>query len=501
MPKYLITPSRSREIALQISLQKRLEARFEKTMRSQLTKAMRAGVEQYEQDGSDFGVEARIRSGNPALASAMAKEWRTAMDVFGNRILDANEKRNRGMILKQTQKDTFDQAVNDYIRQWTGTKVTQVSQTTVNQVRQLISRGEKEGLGTEAIGREIRKSIPGIASYRAATIARTETHTASNIGAMAAAQATGLNLRKEWLAAEDDRTREDHADADGQIVGLNEPFTVGGVQMMEPGDPSAPPEQTINCRCAVAFLEGVGEVEEVDREDRTPPRNEPVTAQFESGFGEKIDRLWYGAPEVTNMAMAIGMKPTAIKMTRTRGYYMPSTGEIASPPNKMVFTHEYGHFIDYKANKKINGVSMTPISYERKMHLTMMDDAKEAGLRGDVATRTKILTEFKEKYYETYQEESKVIPGRFYPRTRIKSDEAKALSDIYDAATRGEGYTKFGLFGHGKNYYKRDSAVSGETFANMSVLYGKPEWDEVKRVFPKTAARFEEIMREIEAAR
>jgi hypothetical protein len=201
------------------------------------------------------------------------------------------------------------------------------------------------------------------------------------------------------------------------------------------------------------------------------------------------------------MAMAIGMKPTAVKMTRTKGYYMPSTGEIASPANKMVFTHEYGHFIDYKANKKINGNSMTPISYTREMHLTMMEDAKEAGLRGDVAKRTEVLQAFKNKYYETYQEESKRMPGIFYPRTRIKTDEAKALSDIYDAATRGEGYTKFGLFGHGKNYYKRDSAVSGETFANMSVLYGKPEWDEVKRVFPRTAVRFEEIMREIEALR
>jgi SPP1 gp7 family putative phage head morphogenesis protein len=255
MPRYLITPSRRREIALQISLQKRLEARFEKTMRSQLTKAMRAGVAQYEADGSDFGVEARIRSGNPQLASAMGKEWRASMEVFGGRILDANEKRNRGMLKKQNQADIFQTTISDFIRTWTATKVTQISQTTVRQVRRLISQGEEEGLGVETIARNIRKQIPVISAFRAATIARTETHTAANIGAQAAAEATGLNLNKEWLAAEDDRTRPDHADADGQIVGLTETFTVGGIEMKEPGDPSAPPEQTINCRCGIAFLE------------------------------------------------------------------------------------------------------------------------------------------------------------------------------------------------------------------------------------------------------
>lgn len=497
MPKYLITPSRRREIALQISLQKRLEARFEKTMRGQLTKAMRAGVAQYEADGSDFGVEARIRASNPQLASAMGKEWRTSMEVFGNRILDANEKRNRGMILKQNQKDVFDQAVNDYIRQWTGTKVTQISQTTVNQVRHLIERGERDGLGVEAIGKQIRSAIPGIANYRAATIARTETHTASNIGAMAAAQATGLNLRKEWLAAEDDRTREDHADADGQIVGLNETFTVGGVEMMEPGDPSAPPEQVINCRCGVAFLEGVGEVE-IDEE--TPIEEQPVTAQFDAGFGEEINKLWDGAPEMTRMAMAIQARPGSITVG-SKGYYMPGTTQLVTRNNSNTFTHEYGHFIDFMANKKVTGNRMVPLSYTREMHLTMLEDAKDYGIRGNPKRRAELIEEFKKKYFDEVQQESARFPGRFYSRTVAKNEYVRNLSDIFDAATKGEAYSNFGLPGHGKTYYKRADNVATETFANMTVLYKKPEWDEVRRVFPKTAARFEELMREIEAMR
>jgi len=493
--RYLTGKNRVREVSLQTSLQKRLEARFEKTMRSQITKAMKAGVDQFEKDGTDVSVEARVLNSTAQLTSAMTTQWRTTMEVFGQRVLDNNVKHKRGMILKQSQKDYFDEAVNGYIRQWSATKVTQISETTAGQVRRLIEQGVSDGLGTEAIGKKIRGVIPGIASYRAATIARTETHTASNIGAMAAAQATGLNLKKEWLAAEDDRTREDHAEADGQIVGLNETFTVGGVEMMEPGDPSAPPEQTINCRCVLAFIEGVGEVEE-EQQEQERQEETPIVAQFDAGFGEEINKLWDAAPEVTQMAMALGTTPRSITVGR-KGYYMPSTNQVATTPKKMVFTHEYGHFIDYKANAKINGNTMTPISFSRGMHTTLMDDASEVGLRGNTAKRAEILKAFKEKYTETYKEESKKIPGLVYTKTKIKNDTAMALSDIYDAATRGEAYSKFGLPGHGKNYYKRDSAVSGETFANMTVLYNKPEWQEIKEVFPKTAAKFEEIMKEI----
>lgn len=50
------------------------------------------------------------------------------------------------------------------------------------------------------------------------------------------------------------RTRESHAEMDGQERGLNEPFeTPSGDRLMYPGDNSlgAPAEETINCRCRV----------------------------------------------------------------------------------------------------------------------------------------------------------------------------------------------------------------------------------------------------------
>lgn len=59
----------------------------------------------------------------------------------------------------------------------------------------------------------------------------------------------GLRVTRTWNAVMDAKTRPEHAEADGQSVGLDEPFDVGGESLMYPGDPTASPGNTINCRC------------------------------------------------------------------------------------------------------------------------------------------------------------------------------------------------------------------------------------------------------------
>lgn len=86
--------------------------------------------------------------------------------------------------------------------------------------------------------------------WRASAIARTETMRAYASGSMEIYRSAGVT-EKEWLATQDDHTRDSHSEADGQVVGIDEPFNVGGVEMMQPGDPNAPPDETINCRCTV----------------------------------------------------------------------------------------------------------------------------------------------------------------------------------------------------------------------------------------------------------
>jgi DNA topoisomerase IB len=85
---------------------------------------------------------------------------------------------------------------------------------------------------------------------RATRIARTEATSAWNSGSLAALAYEG-RTHKKWLASRDDRTRDSHREADGQVVPLSRPFRVGESLLMMPGDPAAPPWEVINCRCTV----------------------------------------------------------------------------------------------------------------------------------------------------------------------------------------------------------------------------------------------------------
>lgn len=95
--------------------------------------------------------------------------------------------------------------------------------------------------------------------YQARRVARTEAHAAMNAGTQAGVVArtgvTGEALYKQWLATHDRRTRDTHVVADGQIVGLEQPFDVGGFPLMFPGEAGGPAQEVINCRCVVLYLD------------------------------------------------------------------------------------------------------------------------------------------------------------------------------------------------------------------------------------------------------
>jgi SPP1 gp7 family putative phage head morphogenesis protein len=133
-------------------------------------------------------------------------------------------------------------------------RITEVTETTRDQIIRAVRKGYEDGLGQRGTASYILDLVPQISSYRAEMIARTETHGAANYGSQEAAKQTGLPLSREWLAAADDRTRETHREANGQVVGMDEKFKVGDAELMFPGDPEGPGEEVINCRCAVGYI-------------------------------------------------------------------------------------------------------------------------------------------------------------------------------------------------------------------------------------------------------
>lgn len=192
--------------------------------------------------------------------------------------------------------ETLDGAIRDWADAHVGRRIRQIDQSMRSAIQEVIRRGLDEGWGEAEIAAAIEEATAGeVAGARARRIARTETHTAANVGQFIAAQSSPLDYEKEWLATEDVRTREDHANANGQRVPLYMSFVIGGdgpsqggrftrnrdgswvpdihpggdtrnrpltfgdlsagmVEMLFPGDTTAPAAQVVNCRCACLYV-------------------------------------------------------------------------------------------------------------------------------------------------------------------------------------------------------------------------------------------------------
>lgn len=156
------------------------------------------------------------------------------------------------------QQKSFQENVRRYIDQfvtaYTARKVVQISDTTRVIIRDSISAGTQEQLGPASVARLIRERNSQFSRFRAMRIARTETSMIANATSEFSADALGLEYKRRWVAAADERTRESHVAADGQIRGRDEAFDVGDSKLARPGDPNGPASEIINCRCTVALV-------------------------------------------------------------------------------------------------------------------------------------------------------------------------------------------------------------------------------------------------------
>ncbi len=140
-----------------------------------------------------------------------------------------------------------------------------------DEVYDLIFAEITDAVNAGATNEQVAERVDRILEYsgserwpnRARVIAQTEVTRAYGAGTLAAgfeqSRVTGRMLRKRWDTEHDRRVRESHREVDGQVRDIAMPFYVDGFPMMFPGDPIAPPESVINCRCDLVILnEGVG---------------------------------------------------------------------------------------------------------------------------------------------------------------------------------------------------------------------------------------------------
>lgn len=118
---------------------------------------------------------------------------------------------------------------------------------------------------------QLATSIAGIAAMdqraamKAARTAITSAHSLGKIKGYDRAAGMGIDVKKQWLAALDSRTRGSHRHLDGETVKLDAEFSNG---LKYPGDPDGPASEVYNCRCTLVPVIGDVEYDEVERADK-----------------------------------------------------------------------------------------------------------------------------------------------------------------------------------------------------------------------------------------
>jgi hypothetical protein len=165
--------------------------------------------------------------------------------------------------VKIGQKDDWDSLwrylVMVWVRDYGAERAREAAGTTRDDMQAIIDAALAPDVefNPNAVASDLLKA-QGLSSFRADTIARTETHNAmmyaSQEGASAQARASGLTLRKRWVPVLDERTRVNHASMASQpAIPMDQDFIVGGEAMARPGDPRGSAGNVIRCRCVLAY--------------------------------------------------------------------------------------------------------------------------------------------------------------------------------------------------------------------------------------------------------
>lgn len=158
---------------------------------------------------------------------------------------------------KHGKFDFVDDQLLDWINWRAENSAIQIVGTNADDVRKLIYDTVMDGpYSVDKIQKALQAEYP-FGNSRARMIARTEVLSSQSAGTFANDLQffyDGMVIGKEWHSTHDNRTRDDHKEADGQVRRFDQPFDVGGEQLMFPRDEAGSAKQVIQCRCFYTLL-------------------------------------------------------------------------------------------------------------------------------------------------------------------------------------------------------------------------------------------------------
>jgi HK97 family phage portal protein len=129
-----------------------------------------------------------------------------------------------------------------------------ITDETLSEIQAVLREATGTNLTVQEIANALKdKLVDQMPDVRARRIARTETGMLENAGNLEGFKEQEFVNRKGWLCSFVEKSRDAHIEADGQEVGIDEDFKVGGESLEYPGDRrgGASAGNVINCLCAV----------------------------------------------------------------------------------------------------------------------------------------------------------------------------------------------------------------------------------------------------------
>jgi len=147
----------------------------------------------------------------------------------------------------------YEEMVN-FFRLVGGTTVQGIDDTTKNIINNLLSNILGQNLSRRDQAKLFQETLndPAYNRARSLVIARTESTKTANFGINMGAESSDYDVQKFWINTKDKRTRRSHLLMTQDRIAINQPFIVGGVPMMYPGEVGAPAAEVVNCRCVMA---------------------------------------------------------------------------------------------------------------------------------------------------------------------------------------------------------------------------------------------------------
>jgi len=245
----------------------RIRVKYQRRIANEIARAMREAGRKLEA-GTLISPDTILAAHRPRIERLLTALWQDSSAGMQEQLI-GNAK--TAGIYVETKEDVpttpeADLIMQNWVRTIGAQKITQVTSTTVNDIRRVVNQGIEDGLSEREMARRIFAIAPTKSASRSQTIARTEVHGATSAAAEATAKASGIAFVKEWVSSAGERTRSladgaqfGHVEMDGVRVGMNEAFRVpmsdgGFEEIMYPSDPSGSAGNIINCRCAAVYV-------------------------------------------------------------------------------------------------------------------------------------------------------------------------------------------------------------------------------------------------------